>query len=83
MKIALDIMSGDKPPHSFIKGALRFLNNSITKDLKIILYGTKKEFLKHKKLLIEYDDISYVFCTEVITMEDKPSFAFKNNKQSN
>ena len=42
MNIALDIMSGDNPPHSMIKGAINFLNSHKTPDTVVTLYGSQK-----------------------------------------
>ena len=44
MKIALDIMSGDKAPNCNINGAISFINNPKSEDTKVVLYGTEKIF---------------------------------------
>ena len=51
MKIGLDIMSGDNAPLSNIKGAIRYIRNSKSKDNCIILYGNEN-ILKNNKNLI-------------------------------
>ena len=40
MKIALDIMSGDKAPNCNINGAINFVRNPISDNNHVVLYGT-------------------------------------------
>ena len=41
MKIGLDIMSGDNAPLSNINGAIKYIDNPLSKDNEIILYGNE------------------------------------------
>jgi len=82
MNIALDIMSGDKPPRSIIKGAINFLNNHKTLNSKVTLYGNKETFNKNSHLFKKIKRIKYIYCKDVISMHDKPSHAFKNKRNS-
>ena len=82
MNIALDIMSGDKPPRSIIKGAINFLNNHKTSDSIVTLYGTKETFNENSHLFKKVKRIKYIYCKDVISMDDKPCHAFKNKRNS-
>tara|TARA_Y100001960_G_C14696983_1_gene839518 strand:+ start:13 stop:1038 length:1026 start_codon:yes stop_codon:yes gene_type:complete len=83
VKIALDIMSGDKAPNCNINGAINFINNPKSKDTKVVLYGTEKILSNNSKLLNKHKDrISYCIANDIITMSDKPSYAFKNKRDS-
>ena len=83
MKIALDIMSGDKAPNCNINGAINFVRNPISHDTHVVLYGTEKILKNNSKLLNKYSDrISFKITKEIITMDDKPSYAFKNKRNS-
>ena len=53
MKIGLDIMSGEKVPLSNIKGAINYLNNQISKDDVIFLYGNEN-ILKVPSLELQF-----------------------------
>ena len=76
-------MSGDKAPNCNIKGAIKFINNPKSEDTQVVLYGTEKILSNNSKLLTKYKDrISYCVANDIITMSDKPSFAFKNKRDS-
>jgi len=83
MKIGLDIMSGDNAPLSNINGAIRYVKNSISKDNTLILYGSENIIKNNSSLLKKYSKrISTFITTEIITMEDSPSYSFKNKRNS-
>ncbi len=83
MKIALDIMSGDKAPNCNINGAIKFINNPKSKDTHVVLYGTEQIFKNNSKIIKKHNDrISYVVTKDIINMDDKPSYAFKNKRNS-
>ena len=76
-------MSGDKAPNCNIKGAIRFINNPKSEGTKVALYGTEKILSNNSNLLNKYKDrISYCIANDIITMNDKPAFAFKNKRDS-
>ena len=81
MKIGLDIMSGDNAPLSNINGAIRYVKNSISKDNTLVLYGSENIIKNNYTLLKKYSKrISTFITTEIITMEDSPSYSFKNKR---
>ena len=83
MKIALDIMSGDHAPISNINGAIDFINNSKSKNTKIILYGNENIIKNNLKLINRYNNrLSYKITKSIVNMKDKPSFAFKHKRDS-
>ena len=83
MNIALDIMSGDRGPLSNIKGAIQYVNNPLSKDNNIFLYGSENIFKNNKSLLSKYNDrIKKIITKEIITMDDKPSTAYRKKRNS-
>ena len=83
MKIALDIMSGDKAPNCNINGAIRFVKNPKSKNTHVVLYGTEKILNNNIKVINKHSDrISYKITKEIIDMDDKPLFAFKHKRNS-
>tara|TARA_Y100000590_G_C15718353_1_gene1012672 strand:+ start:156 stop:1181 length:1026 start_codon:yes stop_codon:yes gene_type:complete len=83
MKIALDIMSGDKAPNCNINGAINFIKNPLSQNTHVVLYGTEKILKNNSKLLKKHSDrISFIITKDIITMDDKPSHAFKNKRNS-
>ena len=83
MKIALDIMSGDKAPNCNINGAIKYIKNPKSKDTHVVLYGTEQILKNNAKIIKQYPNrISYKITKEIITMDDKPSYAFKNKRNS-
>lgn len=85
MRILLDAMGGDNAPVANIRGAVKFLKDT---DSKIILIG-KKDILEnvfkeeypneYEKLLKEIEIIN---ANEVIDMEEIPTIAIKEKKDS-
>ena len=75
-KIAVDIMSGDNPPHILIDGALQAASEN---DLEIILVGNrnliKQELMKYKNL--DLSKVSICHSDEVIEMHESPAKACK------
>ena len=67
MKIGLDIMSGDNAPLSNIKGAIRYINNSASKNNNIILYGNENilknniNLIKNKQILSNDEEVANIF----------------------
>ena len=83
MKIALDIMSGDKNPLSNIKGAIQYVKNPLSKSNTIFLYGNENIFKNNKSLLDNYKErIKLVVTKAIINMDDKPSHAYRNKRNS-
>lgn len=85
MKILLDAMGGDNAPVANIRGAVRFLKGT---DSQLILIGKKDvleeafktEYPKDYKELLE--KIEIINAEESIEMEDIPTVAIKNKKDS-
>jgi len=83
MKIALDIMSGDKGPLSNLKAAISYIKTPSSKKNKIILYGNENIFINNHSLLKKFSSrIDYVFTKDIIDMNDKPTLAFRNKRNS-
>ena len=83
MKIALDIMSGDKAPMCNINGAIKYINNTLSRDNKVILYGSENIYKNNAKLIDKYKKrLFFKITNQVITMDDKPSVAFKTKRNS-
>ena len=85
MKILLDVMGGDKAPDANIKGAVSAINEV---EAEVVLIGNEdiinkkvKEF--YGKTLKEISSrLSIYNATEKIEMEDIPTQAIKNKKDS-
>ncbi|MFW5998334.1 MAG: phosphate acyltransferase PlsX [Halanaerobiaceae bacterium] len=82
MRIAVDVMGGDKAPDEIIAGALKAAE--VYKDMKLILVGKNDMIIK--KLRNNYpkkkDIFKIVNAPEKISMKDKPSMALKRKKNS-
>ncbi len=77
-KIVLDIMSGDKPPELFVKGAVKAVERL---NIEVILVGAEK----CKKTLSDFytgDRITLVPSYSVVTMEEDPSVVLKQKTDS-
>lgn len=85
MKILLDAMGGDNAPVANVRGAVKFLND--TKS-KIILIGKKSilEEVFKKEYPNEYEkllkEIEIIDASETIEMDDIPTIAIKNKRDS-
>ena len=78
--IALDAMGGDHAPRAEVEGAVLAARELGVRVLLVGLEGAVRQELnrhKHRDLPIEI-----VNATDVITMEDTPSHAFRRKKES-
>ena len=82
MKIGLDIMSGDNAPLSNINGAIRYIQNPKSKNNKIVLYGNENILKNNNSLFKRNPRILVQSTTDIINMDDRPSLAFKNKRNS-
>ena len=82
MKIGLDIMSGDNAPLSNINGAIRYIRNPKSKNNEIVLYGNENILKNNNSLIKKNSRISTKATTDIINMDDSPSLAFKNKRNS-
>lgn len=80
--IAIDAMGGDIGPKATIPGALRALKTHA--DLKIILVGNAELIQKFLKTLhvSQHDRIEIQHASEVVAMDELPSQALRNKKDS-
>jgi len=80
MKIAIDVMGGDKAPYETIKGGIEALKET---ECEIVLIGDsdiiEKELLKYS---YDHDRISIIHASEIIDNEDKPVRAIKKKDDS-
>ena len=86
MIIILDAMGGDNAPEATIKGAVKAINQI---ESEILLVGNKDIINKKVKELYNKEDITEIspklkiyHTTETIEMEDIPTVAIKNKKDS-
>ncbi|MDI6641446.1 MAG: phosphate acyltransferase PlsX [Elusimicrobiota bacterium] len=82
--IALDVMGGDFAPSVNIAGAVEAVNKF---NLNVVLVGDeeqiKKELKKFRKVGIKYtENLTVQHAKETITMEDTPSVAIRQKKDS-
>jgi glycerol-3-phosphate acyltransferase PlsX len=81
--IALDAMGGDNAPRAEIEGALLAVREF---DIRIVLVGVeatvRQELARQKPKAAAAARIDFVNATEIITMTDSPSQAFRKKKDS-
>ncbi len=80
MKIAVDVMSGERKPEILIAGALESLKETGT---NLILVG-KKDIINDALLNFAYnkDKVEVIHSSEVITMNESPTTAIKLKKDA-
>lgn len=82
MNIGLDMMGGDFAPLEAVKGAAEFIN-AATADVHLTLIGDEEKIKEHlKDHPIPADKYSIVHAAEVIEMNEHPTKALKEKKQS-
>lgn len=77
MKIIVDAMGGDNAPQAPVEGALRAKKEL---GVEIVLIGREEEL--RRKLGDHADEVEIVHAEDVITMEDDPTSAVRNKKNS-
>lgn len=80
MKIALDAMGGDLAPQAIIQGAFDAISKS-SEDLEIILVGNKDKINSCLDKTLP-NQISIHHASEIVTMDDDGSKAFKSKPNS-
>lgn len=80
MKIALDAMGGDLAPQAIIQGAFDAISRS-SEDLEIILVGNKDKINSCLDKTLP-NQISIHHASEIVTMDDDGSKAFKSKPNS-
>ena len=82
LRIALDAMGGDYAPEREIEGALRAVQTS-KGQLEVVLVGDEKVIHRHLSATrSKSPSISVVHASQVIGMEDSPTAALKQKKDS-
>lgn len=89
MKVLLDAMGGDNAPTATIEGAIRYYKEK-KEDVKLMLIGKqdiveneiKKQIKDEKEYLDFISNVEIIHATENIEMEDIPTMAIKNKKDS-
>jgi phosphate acyltransferase len=82
MNIALDMMGGDFAPLEAVKGVAQFLANN-TADIHLTLIGNETEIQTHLAAHpIAADKYTIVATTQVIEMNEHPTKALKEKKDS-
>lgn len=85
MKVLLDTMSGGTPPKEIIEGAIQALRETKGSDLRVTLVGKEETNKAHVERLEPGElkaRISFLHAPKVISMEDAPAKAVKNNPNS-
>ena len=86
MKILLDAMGGDNAPDAVIKGAVKAANEIKSEIILIgneeIINSKVKEFFSKNTITEVNAKITVKHCTEQIEMEDTPTVAIKQKKDS-
>ncbi|PCJ58795.1 MAG: phosphate--acyl-ACP acyltransferase [Planctomycetota bacterium] len=82
MRIALDIMGGDKAPSAIVDGLKIFLEND--KDTNLLLTGPEEIILKELDLaqVTDRSRIEIRHAPDIVTMEDSPRTAYRSKKKS-
>jgi glycerol-3-phosphate acyltransferase PlsX len=82
MNIALDMMGGDLAPLEAVKGAAEYLNTATT-EIHLILIGDEVQIKEHiSNYPIPVGKYSIVHCSQVIGMNEHPTKALKEKKDS-
>lgn len=80
MRVAVDILSGEKPPELLIKGAIDSTKN---KDIEVILIGNAEIIEKAlKKYVYNEKKVKIIHTTEYIKMDESPTQAMKSKPNS-
>ncbi|MCD8308174.1 MAG: phosphate acyltransferase PlsX [Clostridia bacterium] len=81
LKILVDAMGGDNAPQAVIEGAVQALNDD--KELYLVLTGRQADVeAELAKYTYDKDRVEVVDCPDVIDMNDIPTVAVKQKKQS-
>ncbi|MBI65449.1 MAG: phosphate--acyl-ACP acyltransferase [Candidatus Marinimicrobia bacterium] len=75
MKIAIDIMSGDKSPDANINGVINTLKK--TKKIFFTLVGDEKIIKKNKELNKYKKNFNIIHTSQIVTINDRPSRIIK------
>lgn len=82
MKIGLDMMGGDFAPYEAVKGVAEFLSTS-TANVHLVLIGDEAQIKEHiASHTISADKYSIVHASQVIEMNEHPTKALKEKKDS-
>ncbi|GAB1372554.1 phosphate acyltransferase PlsX [Candidatus Kapaibacterium sp.] len=82
LKIAFDVMGGDFAPHNELKAALS-VSGKFSDEIELILVGKKDLITKSlNDLKVSTEKFSILEANDVITMNDDPTDAIKNKKDS-
>jgi len=77
IRIAVDAMGGDNAPESQVLGAIQVARERFDK-IEVILVGNKKKIIEIvKSQNCSLENLHIVNASEVVTMDDSPSDAFK------
>lgn len=82
MKIALDAMGGDHAPQVTVEGAIETLKEH--PDIEIILVGDSEKIKTELQSLKRFpeDRLSIKHASEIISMDESPSYALRRKKDS-
>jgi glycerol-3-phosphate acyltransferase PlsX len=85
MKIGFDVMGGDYAPETALEGVILALQE-LSPDIELVLIGNRsmiqENYPEELKKILNYNNISFVNATEVITMSDSPTKAFSEKPDS-
>ena len=79
ISIAVDAMGGERSPEKVIKGCEIFLDNN--SNVELIIFGKENQIInKFKEKYL--NNITLVYCDEIIEDDDKPSAVLRTKKNS-
>mgnify|MGYP001197428907 FL=1 len=82
MRIGIDIMGGDYAPQKTVLGAIH-ARHELSKEIEIILFGEEKKILfELKKNNFNAEEFNIIDCSEVITMGEHATKAFRSKPNS-
>ena len=82
MKIGIDIMGGDYAPQKSVHGAILALKE-LPKNISIVLFGKENKIISElKQHACSTDKFEIIDCSEVISMEEHATKAFRSKPNS-
>lgn len=82
MRIGIDIMGGDYAPQKTVLGAIH-ARNELSKEIELFLFGEEKKILfELKKNNFNADEFNIINCSEVISMGEHATKAFRSKPNS-
>ena len=82
MRIGIDIMGGDYAPQKTVQGAI-LARNELSENITIVLFGKENEIISElRDYNFNVDRFEIIDCSEVISMGDHPTKAYRSKPNS-